>query len=427
VAGREQMVNEVTTEAAGTRGEADELRGAMVDDIVAMRGPRLQLGLELPDAVVAAMRAVPRHLFTPDVTLVEAYESRSVITKTNAQGVNVSAVSAPWLVAWMLAQLDVRPGQSVLEIGSGGYNAALLREIVGPDGSVTSVDIDPSIIGRARAYLDRAGYGDVRTLCADGESGAPGGPFDRIIVTFGAWDIPPAWSGQLAADGRLVVPLRLRGLTRSWVLERENGHLASRGKPQGCEFVPAQGAAEHDAWSVEVDKGNVLLQADEPPDVDGEALAGVLTTNRAEAWSGVTAVRDELILSQDLSLITSANFCWLTSSQDAVDRGLVRPLGQLYAPALASDGSLAYRATVRAVDDEHALFEFGAHGHGPQGAELAQRLAEQIRVWDRDHRHGPGPVLTVHPADTPSGDLPDGSVINKSHTTVVLSYPKEVR
>jgi protein-L-isoaspartate O-methyltransferase len=54
----------------------------------------------------------------------------------------------------------------VLEIGSGGYQAALLRELAGPHGSVTTLDIDPDVTGRARACLDRAGYGDVRTLCA---------------------------------------------------------------------------------------------------------------------------------------------------------------------------------------------------------------------------------------------------------------------
>ena len=99
----------------------------------------------------------------------------------------------------MLAQLDVRPGESVLEIGSGGYQAALLRGLAGPGGSVTTLDIDPDVVSRARACLDLAGYGDVRTVCADGEYGAPGyGPFDKIIVAVEAWDVPQAWTGQLA-------------------------------------------------------------------------------------------------------------------------------------------------------------------------------------------------------------------------------------
>src|SRR6202044_3629837 len=132
-------------------------------------------GQELPGAVVAALRVVPRHLFTPGVPLARAYEDTSIVTKTSERGRSLSSVSAPWVVAGMLARLDVRPGQSVLEIGSGGYQAALLRELVGPDGSVTTLDIDPDVVSRARACLDGAGYGDVRTVCADGEDGAPGG------------------------------------------------------------------------------------------------------------------------------------------------------------------------------------------------------------------------------------------------------------
>ena len=153
----------------------------------------------------------------------------------------------------MLTQLDVRPGESVLEIGSGGYQAALLRELVGPHGSVTTLDIDPDVISRARACLDRAGYGDVRTVCGDGEDGAPGyGPFDKIIVAVQAWDIPPAWTAQLAPHGRLVVPLLTRWLTRSWALDREDGHLVSRSR-YPCAFVPMQGAGKHRTWSVPVD------------------------------------------------------------------------------------------------------------------------------------------------------------------------------
>jgi protein-L-isoaspartate(D-aspartate) O-methyltransferase len=402
-----------------TDRDADELRDAMVGQVV------LELGEGLPQSVVAALRTVPRHLFTPGAPLARAYEDiyTSVITKTDEHGVSLSSVSAPWTVAGMLAQLDVRPGQSVLEIGSGGYQAALLRELVGPHGSVTTLDIDPDVIARARACLDRAGYGDVRTVCADGEDGAPGyGRFDRIIVAVQAWDIPPAWTGQLTPDGRLVAPLLTRGVSRSWALDRAAGHLVSRGHgPAG--FVPMQGAGKYRRRSVLADQAGVRLWGDEAADVDRHALPGVLTTERSEAWTGVTVQRDEPITGPDLWLVTDPDLCWLKASQDAVDRGLVAASWKTSTPALASGGSLAYRARMRPVDDDRTAFEFGAYGHGPRGAELAERLADQIRVWDRDHRHGPGPVLTVHPAATPAGDLPSGCVLNKRHTTMVLSWP----
>jgi protein-L-isoaspartate(D-aspartate) O-methyltransferase len=73
------------------------------------------------------------------------------------------------------------------------------------------------------------------------------------------------------------------------------------------------------------------------------------------------------------------------------------------------------------------VFEFGAYGHGPRGAELAERLAERIRVLDREHRDGPGPVLAVYPAGTPARDLPPGQVFRKRHTTMVLSWPEAAR
>ena len=424
VAEREQGVGGAAADAAGPRGEADELRGAMVDQVVAdaaLWQPR-QLAEEVPGPVVAAMRTVPRHLFTPGVPLARAYENTPVVIEADERSAGLSPVSAPGAVALMLAQLDVRPGESVLEIGSGGYQAALLRELAGPHGLVTTLDIDPGVVSRARACLDRAGYGDVRTVCADGEDGVPGGgPFDKIIVAVQAWDIPPAWTGQLAPHGRLVVPLLTRGLTRSWALDRQDGHLVSRSR-YPCAFVRMRGAGKHDMWSVPLDEAGASLWSDEPADVDGAALAGVLAAERSEAWAGVTGRSDEHIAGLDLWLITVPGQCVLTASQDAIDRGLAPPSLKGGTLALADGGSLAYLAS-RPVDDERTVFELGAYGHGPRGAELAEQLAGQIQVFDREHRHGPGPVLTVHPASTPASDLPPGRVIRKRHTTMVLSWP----
>jgi len=405
-----------------------ELRDAMADHVVSVFGPGKELGRELPEAVVAALRRVPRHLFTPDVPLTRAYEdTSSIVTKRNERGVSLSSVSVPFMVAGMVAQLDVRPGQSVLEIGSGGYQAALLRELVGPKGSVTTVDIDPAVAGRARACLDAAGYGDVRVLCADGDFGAPGhGPFDRIIVAVQGWDIPPAWTGQLASDGRLVVPLLLGGWSRTWELDRKDGYLVSRSVMR-AGFVPMQGAGKYRKWSVKLDESGVRLWGEEPPRADGDALAGVLTTERSEVWTGVTIQQGELTTDPYLWLSTTPGLCWLKASKEAVDRGLVAGGWILSIPALASGASLAYRAGMRPVDAEGTALEFGAYGHGPRGAELAERLAEQIRVWDRDHRHGPDPVLTIHPAGTPASDLPSGTVFRKPHTTMVLSWPETAR
>jgi protein-L-isoaspartate(D-aspartate) O-methyltransferase len=220
-----------------------------------------------------------------------------------------------------------------------------------------------------------------------------------------------------------VVPLLTRGLTRSWALDHQDGHLVSRSR-YPCAFVPMQGAGKHRTWSVPVDEAGVSLSGDEPIDVDGAALAGVLAAERSEAWSGVIGRTGEHMAGLDLWLITVPGQCILTASQEAVDRG-VAPIGSKGDTlALADGGSLAYLARPRPVDDKGTVFELGACGHGPRGAELAERLAGQLRVFDREHRHGPGPVLTVHPASTLASDLPSGHVIRKRHTTMVLSWPE---
>ena len=135
-------------------GQADELRAAMVDGIA---GRHEALGLVLSADVRRALLTVPRHLFAEgDADMEGAYADQAIVTKRDERGVSVSSVSAPWLQAMMIGQAGVGPGMRVLEIGSGGYNAALLREIVGDGGQVTTVDID-SEVAEPRAALPGGG------------------------------------------------------------------------------------------------------------------------------------------------------------------------------------------------------------------------------------------------------------------------------
>jgi protein-L-isoaspartate(D-aspartate) O-methyltransferase len=402
--------------------DADELRDALVDEVIVREWP----GLDPPREVEAALRTVPRHLFAPEVPLETAYANHSIVTKRNEHGGPISSVSAPWLQAIMLGQLQVAPGQRVLEIGSGGYNAALLRELAGPDGSVTTMDIDQEIADRARMRLATAGYHDVRVVCGDGEFGAAEyGPFDRIIVTVGTWDIPPAWVEQLAEGGRLVVPLRTKGLNRSWILEHAGGCLVGR-DPQSCGFVPVQGVGKHRGRSIIPLHGyEVRLCLNAGQQVDTAALSEVLSTPRAQAWSGVTIRKGEDFSNLDLWLARLPGFCLLSATQDAVDRGLVSPTWHVAIPALVEGCSLAYRAKLGRVEADESMRELGAYAHGPNAAEAADRFADQIRIWDRDHRHGPGPRLTVHPANTPDADLPTGHVTDRRHARIVISWPEQ--
>ncbi|MES0834289.1 methyltransferase, FxLD system [Nocardiopsis tropica] len=399
----------------------ERLREALVDEIAARSA---RLGRPLSPRVEAALRTVPRHLFLPGRSLERAYADIPVVTRTDSAGLPTSSVSQPAMVATMLDQLRVEPGHRVLEIGSGGYNAALLSELVGPAGSVTTVDIDPGVTARARSALDGAGHGRVDVVLADGEFGLPDrAPFDRIVVTVGTWDIPPAWPGQLARGGRIVAPLRLRGLTRSLALEPDGGHLVSR-SDEPCGFVPMQGAGESAVLRVPLHGDEVGLLVEDGPAPDAAALADAAASPRVDLRSGVVPGPADPFTGPDLWLATALpGFCLLTATPQAVARGLVRPAWTTGTPALAEDGGFAYLGAPGHAGAGTGRSEFVVHAHGRRAGDLAARLAGRMRDWDRDHRSGPGPVLTVHPTGTPDRALPDGFVIDKRHTRVVVTWP----
>ena len=400
-----------------TTGEdrAAELRNRLTDELIAA-------GHISSAAVEAAFRAVPRHLFAPGVPIEAAYARDIVVVKRDEHGALMSTISAPEIQALQLEQAGIRPGMRVLEIGSGGCNAALIAELTGPDGHVTTMDIDPDVADRARACLDAAGYPQVRVALGDAEDGlADGAPYDRILVTVGAWDIPPSWTRQLAEDGRIVVPLRTKGLTMSLALEREGDHLISRSQ-QICGFVKMQGAGAHDGHRWPLGDHKVSLAFDDGNLDDPRKLDGVLTTAPAAAWSGVTARRGELLAGLLLWLMTTLpGFCTLIVDASDGDPGLaVEPGGRWFPFATVDGDSFAY-LSVRPTGED--VVELGAHGYGPHAKRTAEAIAEQIRVWDRDHRNGPGPTYTIWPIGTPDEALPAGAVIDKRHTRVTVSWP----
>lgn len=128
-----------------------ELRTEMLERLQELQGRRL------PQWVVDAMSVVPRHLFVPDAPLAEEYGLGAVVTHRDASGVATSSASAAGTVAGM-QQAEVRPGQRVLEIGTGtGYNAALLAHLAGLEGAVTTIEHDPEVADAARAALAATG------------------------------------------------------------------------------------------------------------------------------------------------------------------------------------------------------------------------------------------------------------------------------
>lgn len=342
-------------------------------------------------AVEAAFRAVAREQFAPDGTdLATLYHpDKVVVTKRGHNGRAISSISAASIQAFMIEQAQLRPGIRVLEIGSGGVNAAYLAEIVGPDGYVITVDIDADVTDRAARSLDAAGYGNrVRVLQADAHHGIPGeAAFDAILVTVQCWDISPTWLEQLTPTGVLVLPLTLRGgVSRSIAFRREDGRWISH-DARMCGFVDMQGVgrhAEHHLTITDPDGAEVIVtfDADEPHNID--LPADLMAGPPVELWSGVsfphrTSWADMYVY----FACYLTGFCRL-STPGGDGYPAAKSAGLPYAVARA--GALAY-LTFRPLDNPDEGVEFGARGFGADGQLAAQAIIEQVQQWDASARH----------------------------------------
>ena len=235
-------------------------------------------------------------------------------------------------------------------------------------------------------------------------------------------DVPPAWVNQLTGEGRIVVPLRMRGLSRSVSLVREGDHLVSLGHEM-AGFVAVQGAGARPERLIPLHGAEVGLRFDDDVPVDADAMRTALRQPRVQAWSGVRFGGMESFDGLFLWLATClSDFCMLSRAGTEAARELVDPASPIATPTLLARASFAY-LTFREVDPQTRTYEFGAYAHGPDAQQLAHDLTEQVRVWDREHRYGPAARIGVYPADTPAADLPEGRVIEKRHTKVTISWP----
>lgn len=143
----------------------------------------------------------------PDPELLKIiYSDEALLTRLDPP----SSTFQPSPVAQMLELLELERGMNVLEIGAGtGYNAALMQEIVGKKGRITTIDIQEDVVEQARRLLEAAGYGKIEVIAKDGALGhSPNAPYDRIIATVGCPDISFRWVEQLADDGFMLIPLQ---------------------------------------------------------------------------------------------------------------------------------------------------------------------------------------------------------------------------
>jgi protein-L-isoaspartate(D-aspartate) O-methyltransferase len=206
------------------------LRERMVDSQLRARGVR-------DERVLAAMARVPRHMFAPEPYRDQAYEDHPLPI---GEG---QTISQPYIVATMLDALALSPAHRVLEVGTGsGYLTALLAELVA---QVFSVERHAVLAEAARDLLSRMGYTNVKVIVGDGSQGfLQCAPYDAIIVSAAAPELPHALVGQLAEGGRMIIPVGQADSQQLQLIRVENGQprIALR---ELCRFVPLVSSDGH--------------------------------------------------------------------------------------------------------------------------------------------------------------------------------------
>ena len=185
--------------------------------------------------VMDAMAGVPREVFVPRSCRRLAYSDGPLPIGMG------QTISQPYMVAWMAVALELVARDRVLEVGTGtGYSAAVLGRL---GSAVYTVERHASLAHGARTVLDRLGYDNVRVRHGDGSLGWPEhAPFDAIVVAAGGPEVPGALRGQLARDGRLVMPVGPVPGRQVLVRERRDSTgRFSRERLGAVRFVPLVG------------------------------------------------------------------------------------------------------------------------------------------------------------------------------------------
>jgi protein-L-isoaspartate(D-aspartate) O-methyltransferase len=189
----------------------DEARRQMVETL------RRRYGVT-DERVLAAMLKVRRHVYIPGpLDAATAYGDHPWSIGHD------QTISQPFIVAHMTERMNVKPGEKVLEIGTGsGYQAAVLAEM---GSEVYSIEIIPELAEHARRVLKAEGYERVHVLAGDGYKGWPDHqPFDVVVVTCAPEEVPKALVDQMAEGGRMIVPVGA-GFQRLVTLRKKNGRI----------------------------------------------------------------------------------------------------------------------------------------------------------------------------------------------------------
>jgi len=207
--------------------QADKYTGTrekMVEDQIESRGISNQLTLD-------AMKKVPRHKFVFSNMIDVAYDDGPLPIGYG------QTISQPYIVAYMTAVIDPKPGQKILEIGTGsGYQAAVLAKIVD---SVFTIEIITELSNSSQKKLKELGYKNVFCKNADGYYGwEKYAPFDAIVVTAAAEHIPPPLIKQLKDGGKMIIPVGSPFLNQSLILVERTGEEITTTSLLPVRFVP---------------------------------------------------------------------------------------------------------------------------------------------------------------------------------------------
>lgn len=182
------------------------------------------------ERVLNAMLGVPRHEFAPERYRDQSYKDHPLPIGSG------QTISQPYMVATMLEALNLSPRHKALEIGTGsGYQTALLAELTA---EVVSIERHAVLADQARDLLRRLGYSNVKVIAADGTHGfPPEAPYDAIVVSAAAPEVPYELVTQLAEGGRMIIPVGLGDAQQLELIVKRNGepHTSFR---ELCRFVP---------------------------------------------------------------------------------------------------------------------------------------------------------------------------------------------
>jgi len=253
-------------------GDMTEERADVTARLERLIGSIREAAPETSERVLAAFRAVPRHVFVSEVHVdIPDGGSKTLVCdpRSPSKGAldfvyqdaalrqwrlcadgetRLSMNSLPSMTAQALTALEIEDGHRVLEVGAGtGYAAALLGHLVGHSGAVVSMEIVPEFAAAAQRTIAELGLDQVRLTEGDGALGYPSGaPFDRIMASVSLSQVRRAWLDQLRPQGKILLPLRLTpGGDVLIVLQEEGGDLIGRGI-RSCGYQPLLGPYGYD-------------------------------------------------------------------------------------------------------------------------------------------------------------------------------------